>query len=254
MGSHEIITTPEHPFYVRNKTRKYINGKSVRVFGDPEWKDAKDLNKDYYVGIAINTHSIIPKWDGITFKWKDGRKPRITNDISSLIDTKDFWYIIGRYIGDGWIRHNGGIIICDNVKNYKSITSILDRNNIHYNISIENTVAKIHIGKMEWSLFVEQFGRGAKNKHLTSMVLDLPKHLLSSFIEGYIDSDGNINSKGYVRISSVSKQLIYDVCQCVYKVYNIGIGVSKIEREKTHIIEGRTVNQNIQYQLRFKKK
>lgn len=253
MGSHEIVTTPEHPFYVRRKTRKYIKRKHVRLFGEPEWLEAKNLSNDYYVGIAVNTQSIIPKWDGVTFEWNDKRKSRHCNELSNLLHTNDFWYLIGRYIGDGWVRHSGGIIICDNVKHYKSITDVLERINVNYSVAIENTVAKVHIGKKEWSSFVEQFGKGAKNKHLTSTVLDLPKHLLESFLDGYVDSDGHVDKKGCVNISSVSKRLIYDVCQCVYKVYGVGIGVGKYMRPNTCVIEGRVVNQNPSYSIRFKK-
>ena len=46
MGSHEIVTTSEHPLYVRRKTRKYIKRKHVRLIGEPEWLEAKNLSND----------------------------------------------------------------------------------------------------------------------------------------------------------------------------------------------------------------
>ena len=113
MGIDEIHTTPNHLFYVRekshvwnNKTRSY-----TRVFSEPVWKQADSLKRTDYMGIPINKKSEIPEWNGITFVWSDGRKDRYKNQLSQYMNNKDFWWLIGRYIADGWFRNNGGIII-----------------------------------------------------------------------------------------------------------------------------------------------
>lgn len=56
MGIDEIHTTPNHLFYVRekshvwnNKTRSY-----TRVFSEPVWKQADSLKRTDYMGIPIN--------------------------------------------------------------------------------------------------------------------------------------------------------------------------------------------------------
>lgn len=237
----KIETTENHKFYVKTKIK---NG-----FSDPYWKNCYQLTNNDYLGIAINQNNIIPDWKGIQFNWKDGRKTRYKNELSKFMNNEDFWWIIGRYIGDGWIRSQGGIIICCSLTNeLLDITSKLDNINIKYNLSKERTTYKIHIARKEFSEFVLQFGRGAHNKRLTNTIIDLPVNLLKSFIKGYHSADGNIykNSNRY-RISSVSKELIYGVAQCIAKAYSIPYSIYKSKRPEKYIIEGRVINQRSVY-------
>lgn len=91
MGSLPIQATANHPFYVR--TMKRTN--EGRSFGEPHWKEVKDLvckrkpNNEIverdYVGIAINQNAIVPSYKDIVF---DGA----------------FFYMLGRWFGDGWVR------------------------------------------------------------------------------------------------------------------------------------------------------
>ena len=264
MCSDPIYTTEEHPFYVRKKYYKYSldcvyeNGKEKRqrLFTEPEWIKAKDLTKDYYVGIAINQKSEIPKWDGMTFHWSDGRGDRHSNKLGQYMDKRDFWWIIGRYLGDGWLvdgygkNPSYGIKICCANNETKEITTVLDRLGMHYTTSTERTVNKIQLSSKELYTFCSQFGRGAANKHLTSVILNLPTDLLKSFLDGYISADGSFTQNKY-KVTSVSKELIYGIGQCVAKAYHTPFSVYKVTRPKTCVIEGRTVNQKDSYDLTF---
>lgn len=248
MAIDEIKTTSNHKFYVREKYRE--GGR--RLFKEPVWKEVKDLTKDHYLGVAINSDEIIPNWDGITFEWADGRKDRHKNELGSLMSSIDFWWIIGRYMGDGWARKQGGIIICCAKEETSEITSRLN-GMFNYNIAEERTTNKIHIPIKELGLFVEQFGSGASNKHLTNTIINLPINLLKSFLEGYLSADGCYIEKLKIhKACSVSKELIYGIAQCVAKVYKTPYRVYKTKRSKTTIIEGREVNQKNDYQLCFK--
>ena len=76
----DIITcTEEHPFYVREKHKYWnTNLKTYNtIFGEPKWKEAKELTNNDYCGMVINTNSIIPEF---TF------------------DEPTYWYILGTYI------------------------------------------------------------------------------------------------------------------------------------------------------------
>ena len=81
-GNLGIETTDEHPFYTRTMSRKYISERrtTVRTFSSPEWTNAKNLNKNHYC-------SSTPLQENTT------------KDIEEI-----FWYMIGRYTGDGWYR------------------------------------------------------------------------------------------------------------------------------------------------------
>lgn len=254
MGIDEIHTTPNHLFYVRekshvwnNKTRSY-----TRVFSEPVWKQADSLKRTDYMGIPINKKSEIPEWNGITFVWSDGRKDRYKNQLSQYMNNKDFWWLTGRYIADGWFRNNGGIIIGCGKKKFVEMKEKCDSIGLNYNISEERTVIKFYYQLKELELFVQSFGKYAYGKKIPSFVMDLPVDLLNSFLNGYMSGDGCFTN-GRFKATSVSRELIYGLAQCIAKVYKQPYSIYKTERPKTTVIEGRTVNQKDTYELCFKK-
>ena len=260
MCSDTLYTTEEHPFYVRKKYYeydpkiRYENGKmkKLRKFKEPQWIKAKDLNKDCYVGIAVNHKWELPKWNGIYFDWGDGRRSRKSNKLKEKFNNPDFWWLIGRYIGDGWIRSQGGIIICCDYNEVHEITEKLHKLDFSYSLSLERTTVKIHLAFKEIEEYVKQFGRGAENKHLTSDIFNLPGDLLMGFIEGYKSADGSVDRYGYNKISSVSKELIYGIGQCIAKAYQRPYSIYHTKRKSTCTIENRIVNQKDTYTIVWK--
>lgn len=251
MMFHEIECTGKHPFYVRKMYRKWDNKnrRYDRLFELPLWKSAKELEKSDYLGYAINTKSEIPKWDGsIDNRWGHNRK---VNKLKTLLDKKVFWYIMGRYIGDGWKRNNkygSGIIICCSERNYHSLVSALNEAGIHFSQVKERTVTKLFIYMNELNSFVDRYGYYAHGKRIDAETLNLPIPLLKSFISGVIDSDGSFSNREY-QLSSVSKELIYGLQQCIAKAYHCHVRMYKTQRCKKTIIEGRVVNQRDSYNL-----
>lgn len=272
-GMHKIISlkgmcfdrlecTYNHKFYTRKLVRKYPykNGKrcSIRTFSEPYWDSAENLTKTNYLGVAINQNSIIPNWDGVIFEWENGRKSRTSNKIKPLLTNTDFWWIIGRYIGDGWKRYNdtGIIIYCnkDKIKNEtEEITSHLDNINFNYTISEEDTINKIHISFKEIANFVSLFENKADGKYIPDFMFDMPINLLKSFIDGYISADGCF-TQGKYKVSSISKNLIYGIAQLVAKVYKVPYSIYYIQKNKICYIKGRKCNQKNYWQLVWKTK
>lgn len=248
MAADEITCTPNHKLWVR--TKNMVGHKRVRTFSESYWKPASALSKNDYLGIAINQNAIIPKWDGVDFTWKDGRKTRHKNDLNKLMAYSDFWWIIGRYIGDGWCRTQGGIVICCAHEETEEITSVVGKY-FKYTVDIGKTATKVHIALKELSAFVEQFGKGALKKHLNNTIIDLPRNLLKAFIEGYMSADG-CKSNGLNKATSISKELIYGLAQCVAKVYMMPYRIYFTKRPSKYQIQGRVVNQHDTYQLVWK--
>lgn len=95
-----LLATKNHKFYVRKKFYKWNNIKrqDERKFSNPEWIELEKLNKDYYMGFPINKNSIIPEYKGVLYNNKILKKDL---DISS----EWLWYLVGRYLGDGWITY-----------------------------------------------------------------------------------------------------------------------------------------------------
>ena len=252
----KIDCTENHKFFARKMVRHYPtneNGKRYRVrgFENPRWVECCNLNKNDYLGIAINQNSILPSWNGVDFNWSDGRKTRHKNELGALIDNHSFWWIIGRYLGDGWIRSQGGIIICCAKDETEEILPHLKNCGFQYSISEERTVNKIHIPLKELEEFVKPYGKGAANKRIPGYVFDMPTDYLEDLIIGYMSADGSY-TQGLHKVSSVSKELIYGFGQLVAKAYKIPYRIYHNNRKPIVFIEGRQCNQKEQWQLVWK--
>lgn len=258
MCSEDLLVTEEHPFYVRKMKRIWDNTKRrhIRVFDNPQWVKVKDLNEEYYVGLVINKKEELPSWYGYKYYKHKTEKHVNTLDFTD----KNFWWLVGRYLGDGWIsiqkrkNHpnspNYRTIICCGKNELKEVLERLD-GLFKYSVSEERTVYKIHIVNKELTLYLMQFGRGAKNKKLTKDIFNLPVEYLKEFLEGYISADGYKGDKN-IRVSSVSPELIYGIGYCIAKVYKRPFSVYKYSYKNKSIIEGREVNQSDVFEIRFK--
>ena len=259
LASDGFRCTANHLFYARKMYRTYptyADGRrgAVRHFKEPEWVSCDKLTKDYYLGMPINQNAIPCKWGGIDFEWSDGRSARHINELSGLVNTEDFWYVVGRWLGDGWCRSQGGIIICANDGEVDELADRISRCWFSHCIVKERTVSKIHIPLKELGAFCSQFGHGAMGKHIPGFVFDLPTNLVKSLVDGYIDSDGcyleNINT---YKATSISRELIYGMSQLVAKAYKTPVRLYYTKRKHKVVIEGRECNQNDSYSMAFKK-
>ena len=252
--SETIYCTPEHPVYIRKRRYERKDGKPSRVFDSPVWVNANALTVGDYVGTAINQIEEIPDWSG-HFHYLNQSKSTLTisNELSAYLTNSDFWYVVGRYIGDGWLKtyDEKSIIICCEESEVSEITSRLDRLGLHYCVVKQRTVVRIQIVKKEFYVFLCRFGHGAANKHLTKDVINLPTDLLKAFLQGYIESDGTF-TQGRYKITSVSRRLIYEVGECVAKAYHRPFSIYYTKRPETSVIEGRIIHQKDTYQICWK--
>lgn len=150
-----------------------------------------------------------PVW--IKFTGHNGRK--VLNE-KYLLD-EDFAWMIGLYTGDG---HTDGSTISFSLYN-----KVLDDEIIRIMTDIFGCTYNIHKGKSDKgyggdirfnvgidvvSWFNETLGNGALNKKAPLDILfKCSRDIQLSYINGIIDSDGNINSKG-AEVAVISEQLI----------------------------------------------
>ena len=273
MGGQKLYTTEEHPFYVREKYYevkdeiRYKNGqmKQLRKFKSPIWLEAGKIDKSvHYVGVSVNDRSVLPKWNGFesSAQWGHSKRYNTLNE-NKAFENPNFWWLVGRYIGDGWLRdykykgsnkHDERIIICCNKSETVEIESRLEKLTwLTYSLVEESSVYKYHIVNKELKRYLEQFGHLAHNKKLTNDIHNLPEDLLRDFISGYLSADGSL-SNGLYKATSVSAELIHGMSRAINKAYHAPSSVYKTERPSTCVIEGRTVNQRDSYSLSFKKK
>lgn len=267
-GILSVKATKNHQFYVRkcifvwdNEIRRY-----EKKLLKPEWQPIEELlhssiKERYYLACPINQKSIVPVWNGLSYY----RNRTTIKTINTLdLHSVDLWYLIGRYLGDGWLRKQckkdnlcrytyTGVIICCNKSETDELQERIERL-FHCSIAREKTVNKLIISNIEFASFLEQFGLYAYGKVIPSFVFDLPFELLRSFIEGYIDADGYYNKKSNVyKIASINLKLLYGLAYCIYKVYGTSCSIQQTHIEKKYKIEGRIVNQHNCYSLEFRK-
>lgn len=245
----DILCTPNHPFLVRKRYRIWNNDKRKydRKFDDAKWISAECLTKDHFVGYAINQKSELPVWNGITAtRWK-----RRENQLLPLLDKPDFWYLMGRYVGDGWKRESwtgSAVIVCCSDRNRESLYNAIDSLGLHRYSIQERTVEKVFITMNELYAFVERYGYYAHGKKIDEETINLPVPLLQSFVQGYIDSDGCYTENEY-KVTSVSEELMYGIQHCIVKAYRCPVRMYWCKRNPTAIIEGGVVNQRDSYSL-----
>lgn len=249
-GSLPFETTDEHPFYVRK--RVYVRKGKYRnpspEFLPPEWVPAKQLTTEHFLAQPLFRPSCTRKWE-----------------------SKDFWYLIGRWLGDGWIVHHQRkskippgkrgsrinswtwkVVICGAIGENAEIAERIRRAGFHSCSAIERTVVKRIINSKELMKFVSQFGRGAGNKFIPEWVFGAPRHILMALLSGLCDSDGHINKRnGGTEFNSISKRLALNVSRLMRLVYDKPIGFHRGNKAGTAIIEGRTVNIKDSYSLRM---
>ena len=252
MSFDKIECTENHKFFVRTKHRKPTQNKNksiaYRYFYKPIWKECKDLNKNDYLGYAINQNSIIPQW-------KDSSNTKVK--LSTLMNNENFWWIIGRYIADGYklkFKTGNRIILCCGKSKVPLhlIEENLDLCGLNYCTDDHRTCFNYHICSNELYDFVSQFGDKAYGKFIPAFVFDMPINLCKAFLDGYWSGDGCFTQNRY-KANSVSKNLIYGLGQLIAKVYHRPFSIYYTKTNPLKIIEGRTVNQKDWYSISFKK-
>lgn len=228
MGFENIIVTENHKFYVREKYRK--GHKNIRCFKEPVFKEVKDITKNDYFGIPVINEE----------------QEFYTNDI-------DFWFMIGMYVGDGWLSKSGNdIIISCNSKKLELLKQNLDIKKYKYTINKQKTCYKFRFANKEIYNFIkENIGTGCLNKHIPLEIIKLKKEQLQYFYYGYLNSDGCVIKHTH-QFTSINRNLIYSISLIINKLFKRPTQIYKVNVNKTKVIEGRIVSQKDWYQLRFK--
>ena len=230
MGFENIHCTPEHKFYVREMNRKGHSQK--RFFKNPEFIEAKNICKKHYFGVPI-----------------------IQEEIPFYTDNLEFWYLVGLYLGDGWLKFGKGydVVFGLNSKKINKLNNNVDVNNWNWSIYEENTCSRLRFANKEFYKFIEKYiGTGSFEKHIPYEILCLPKEQLAQVYKGYLDSDGcNINRTDKFQFSSVNKNLIYSMSLIINKLFHRPTQISLVKVKPQKMICGRLVNQHNWYLLRF---
>lgn len=249
---YDIVCTPEHPFYARKfftKDRIKINGVEKRnyVFADePEFIQAKDLIKNnYFIGMKIEEKEIIPEF--------------LLNGVITQLDNPNFWWMMGLFIGDGWLVYekNGNYernriyFVIANHQNGEYLPKLLTviPNLLHR--SDDKGCKTYYATNHEISHILKLFGKYAKGKLIPNFVHEAPKHLINEFLNGYLAADGckrvqRLNES--FRLTTISYNLAFGIQRLYYKLGYIGsLQFSNREGKKQLFPNGKICNSNNVY-------
>ncbi|MEN9870417.1 MAG: Lactobacillus phage Nyseid, partial [Cyanobacteriota bacterium] len=230
-------TTLEHPYWTRLRTKTFVNKKPVYTFSEPYWEEVKNLTKNHFIALPILQKEENPR----------------------NLSHEDCW-LLGRFIADGHIDNKPRKDRANSF-NYKIILSIGSDKLVDFQRHVKRKYSQHAHGKSTHriifcsKLMVELYQdlglvNGAINKIIPLELLNLPKHLLQSVIEGYMSGDGCYWG-GRFSASSISLKLIQTLSLAIAKVYNLKTTIIHTKKPPTYVIEGRTVNQNDVYSLQY---
>ena len=246
MGAPEFVTTVEHPFYVRTKGRGWNNTRRQydRTWSAPGWVEAGFLTKDHFVGFQIDQR-----------------------DESVAALGEPLAYLIGRWLGDGWIRNakrSSAIVgrrgsrvdsrwwqtfICCSHDDADDLEDAIRAAGYSAYKSVERTVTKFGISSKSLVKMLSEFGSGASAKRIPGWCYRIPATEQAAIWRGWIDSDGSVEPSGQVKGTTVSEHLAHGMARLARNAYRRAISVHRAKMPPTCSIEGRTVNQRDQFQV-----
>ncbi|MAF36288.1 hypothetical protein CL622_04180 [archaeon] len=239
--------TDEHPFYIREKTKKWNN--EIRryeyIFKNPEWKKSCELSNNHYFGMKINENSIIPE-----FSFDQMINQNQTKTIEIKLDNFDMWFMMGYFIGNGWTQdilkssRRFMNIIRFTINNNDNVLTITDKKCFS-----GSKCTKYGCLSFVWFTIFNKFGKYAHEKIIPEWVQDAPTEYIEHFINGYHTADGCITKNECYEFTTVSHSLAFGL-QRLYLKLGYLAGINKDVRPKTTIIEGQTVSQRDVYHIR----
>lgn len=252
--------TANHPIYSSEMYRTYFASESpspnsrsgVRKIRNIGWTPAEDMKGKMWAC----PHSLL----------EEVEVPPIIQKSSfcTLPPEMDenFWWMVGRWLGDGWVRSSkrkdrgdgvthGTIFICCGNHKIEGVLDKLTSTGMHWSISEFNqSLTKFrvsHTGLANW--LDTYFGHGASNKGIPSFCFTLPEAKRRSLMEGILSSDGHRATPTEQRVTTVSKKLALGV-QLLAETLGYSTSLWIARTPDTYVIEGRTVNQRDYYVVR----
>lgn len=257
-GSHYgIVATYNHPFYSAIQESVWNgNGYDRTLSCVGAWAPAaKMCGKRWAVPNNISGLEI-PKIEKQNKKQND--PPKITPELM---------YVIGRWLADGWARDGqrpgrpkgqtfGQIYICANSekadKLEEAVRSVL-REGEKLCRTHERTVDKIKINNQALCKWLKNnFGSKAAGKEIPAWAFCMPEEYRESLVNGYFDGDGYAVKDGVWKTTTVSKKLAHGI-RLLCETLGYSCSVYYYDTPTTAVIEGRTVSQKPQYQVRVSK-
>lgn len=225
--------TPNHPIY------SYSNNKI-------EWTKAEDmLGKHWATPCSADCLPIpIPKTTNKRYK----PFPELS---------ERFFYFVGRWLGDGWVRDSqrpgrpfgqkfSTILICDSKDKLQELIDTVSCISDRYSVEEKDNCCKIKCnGRLLCDWLSENFGKYSYGKEIPAWVFSMPANYRTALLNGISDSDGYKHNNRH-RITTVSKKLALGI-RMLGESLGYSTAVFFQKSPSKCVIEGRTVNQRDYY-------
>jgi len=245
-----IVCTEDHEFYVCERKRLQSNKKREIKSLPPKWIPANKLVKE------LNTSHMCGNIGGF---------PRDIYPDDTDKHTLEFWYIVGRYLGDGWVlnykqksrfvrsdgtKSDGYLVwitgICSSYEESDELELKIKEAGFNANKTKMPTETTFRICNKEFTIFIMQFGKYAHGKYIPGWCFNLPIEKQRALLHGIIDSDGHYEIKKQSQtITTVSKLLAFGIARLSRNVNNCQVSMSLHNfHKKPSIIKGKVIKSN----------
>jgi intein/homing endonuclease len=215
-GGEDLIVTPNHPFWAREKLH---DSGMIRSFTEPHWCEAGNLTNESMIAYKID-------------------EPTLPDDFIS----EDEAWAIGRWIADGSVdlkKSNPRIFISTGYKKADNLREQLLKlpYAIHENHP-HRTAINFSFTSRDFYSLVKEAGIGAGEKKIPPYVFNLPINLQKCVLEGYASGDGYVRRRGNgveFSASTASRELAYGIARLIRNVHHVAADISSKKLRNTRI-------------------
>lgn len=208
MGTAPMVVSENHRFYVR---RNEAGDKQRRRLGVPGWCGPVEAREERaYWASPAGVAGAPPA-------------PPVGVHHRAVAQGEEFWWLVGRYLADGYLTASAGVVADDARRVRYRIhlcavpgdqAPILDR---FAALGLAATVKRrrhssadlVEVSSTPWGRWLEEhFGRHSALKELPTFVFGLDDRDRQALLDGYLSGDGSdIPARGRVEASTASKKL-----------------------------------------------
>lgn len=218
-GTLPMQTTDDHPF---------LSTKRLGVRKD--WKHTP-LDFNPAENLRHGDNVVIPK----------------TQIIKQLNITYDEAWLIGYFVGDGWISSRGTYNLCANDEKERML--LVHAPHIHKDKDYPSRTC--HEYKIDKDFYksilpiLNDAGKGAANKHVPEAVLYAANSIKQAFLDGYMAADGTKGGK----FNTVSKALALGISKLVFDL-GYGLSLRECVRKENQVIFDKRINSYRQIKIK----
>ncbi len=248
-GNHYgLECTPNHPIYSAEMYWKHFHTYSKRYLSDDKnWTPAEDMKGKFWAVPNLIESLEIPR-------------PVPSNACMKELPpfNEDFFYLVGRWLGDGWVRNtqrsdrpkgqrSGQIIICAGYEKETQLKDAVEAVIDTYSVERCRTAVKYKFTSLllcDW--LTENFGIKAHGKEIPSWAFSLPQSCREALLRGVLDTDGHRETETRQKVTTVSRKLAHGL-RLLGETLGYSTAVFRAKMPPTCVIEGRVCNQRDQY-------